>query len=67
MGGTAWGKGPHCAHTLGYWHQQDTFILELEEQYVQRGSLPTRRHPDPFLAAPTVPQPHQSWTQACRW
>lgn len=48
MGGTAWGKGPHCAPTLGYHHQQDAFILELEEQYVQWALLPACIHPNPF-------------------
>lgn len=48
MGGTAWGKDPHRAPTLEYWHHQDMFILELEEQHVQPASLPTWTHLNPF-------------------
>lgn len=60
MGGTAWGKGPHCKPTLGYRHQRVTFILELEEQYVQGALLPTWIHPNPFPggihSAPAPPE-----------
>lgn len=48
MGGTTWDKGPHCAPTLGYRHQQDMFILELKEQYVQWALLPSWTCPNPF-------------------